>query len=128
MKRYEYIWALAAWMFGPEALDKPAFIDAFARKVADNPHPQALHAFDQLVDGIGQFDNRAQLKKIRQPTLMMVGEHDILTPPHLSRILVEGIPDAELVVLPGVGHFCHAENPIEFADRVASFLKRVDAR
>ena len=128
MKRYEYIWALAAWMFGPEALDKPAFIDAFARKVADNPHPQALHAFDQLVDGIGQFDNRAQLKEIRQPTLMMVGEHDILTPPHLSRILVEGIPDAELVVLPGVGHFCHAENPIEFADRVASFLKRVDAR
>jgi len=128
MRRYEYLWALAAWMFGPEALGKPGFIDGFVRRVADNPHPQALYAFDRLVDGIGQFDAMVQLKKIHQPTLVMVGEHDILLPPHLSRILAEGIPGAELVVLPGVGHFCHIEDPKGFADHVDSFLKRVDAR
>lgn len=128
MERYEYIWALAAWMFGPESLGKLGFVDDFAKKVAGSPHPQALHAFDQLVDGIGQFDARAQLKQIRQPTLVMVGEHDILTTPHQARILVEGIPGAELVVLPGVGHFCHLEDPKGFASRVAGFLKRVEAR
>lgn len=112
-------------MFGPEALGKPGFADDFAKRATDNPHPQALRAFDQLVDGIVQFDTRAQLKKIKQPMLVMVGEQDILTPPHLSRVLAKGIPNAELAVLPGLGHFCATEDPKEFANRVASFLKRV---
>ena len=128
MGRYEYIWSLAAWMFGPESLGKPGFIDDFARKAAGNPHSQALHAFDQLVDGIGQFDARAQLKQIRQPTLVMVGEHDILTTPNQAQALAESIPGAELMVLPNMGHFCHLEDPKGFASRLTSFLKRVDAR
>ncbi len=115
-------------MFGPEALGKSGFADDFAQKAVDNPYPQALYAFDQLVDGIGQFDSRAQLKNIRHPTLVMVGEHDILTTPHLSQTLAEGIPGAELVVLPGLGHFCATEDPKGFAGHVASFLQRVDAR
>ena len=126
MSRYEYFWALAAWMFGPEALGKSGFADDFARRAVDNPHPQSLYAFDQLVEGIGQFDARAELNKISQPTLVMVSEQDILTPLHLSRILAEGIPNAEMVVLPNVGHFCVTEDPRGFADHVASFLKRVD--
>ena len=128
MKRYEYIWALAAWMFGIDALGKPGFVDDFAKKADENPYPQSLHAFNQLADGIGQFDTRAQLKKISQPTLVMVGEQDILTPLYLSQILAENIPGAELVVLPGVGHFCATEDPKGFANHVASFLNRVDAR
>ncbi len=122
MSRYEYFWALAGWMFGPEALGKPGFADDFARKAADNPHPQALNAFNQLVDGIGQFDVRGQLKKIKQPTLVIVGEQDILTPPHLSRILAKGIPNTKLLELPGLGHFCATEDPKGFAERIANFL------
>lgn len=128
MGRFEYIWALAAWMFGPKSLGNPGFVDEFARKAAGNPHSQALYAFDQLVDGIAQFDARAQLEQIRQPTLVIVGEHDILTPPQQARILAEGIPGAELVVLPDLGHFCHLEDPKEFASRSVSFFKRVDSR
>lgn len=128
MERYEYIWALAAWMLGPKALGKPGFADGFARKAADNPHAQALHAFDQLVDGIGQFDGRAQLKQIRQPALVMVGEHDILTTPQQAKDLAEGITGAELVVLPDVGHFCHLEDPKGFTRPIDSFLKSLDTR
>ncbi len=128
LNRYEYSLTVAAWFFGPEALAKPGYAEDWARKEAEKPHPQALYAFDQLVDGIGQFDVRAQLKNIHQPTLVTVGEQDILTPPYQSRIIAESIPGAELVVLPGVGHFCITEDPRGFADRVASFLKRVDAR
>ena len=127
MNRYDYFWALAGWMFAPEALRDPAFANGFARRAAENPYPQALSAFDQLVDGIGQFDVRASLEEIRPPTLVLVGEQDILTPPYLSRALAEGIPGTELVVLPGLGHFCASEDPEAFAGHVSRFLARVDA-
>ena len=127
MTRYEYFWALAAWMFGPQTLERSGFVDGFAKMAASNPHPQSLRAFSQLVDGIAQFDNRAHLKDIRRPTLVMVGEQDILTPPYLSRALAEGIPGAELEVLPGVGHLCISEDTKGVANRLVSFFKRVDA-
>ena len=126
MERYEYIWALAAWMLGPNSLGKPGFAEAFAQKAADNPHPQALHAYDQLVDGIGRFDSRAQLKQIHKPTLVLVGEQDILTTPDQARELSEGIPGAGLELLPGVGHFCHIEDPKGFSSRIDGFLKGID--
>ena len=128
MDRYEYSWTLAPWMLGPASFGKPGFVDAFAKKAADNPHPQALHAYDQLVDGIGQFDSRAQLDQIRQPTLVMVGEYDILTAPHQAKALADGITGSELAVLPGVGHFCHLEDPQGFTGRIDRFLKSVDSR
>lgn len=125
MTRYEYFWALCAWMFGPVALSRSGFVETFARRAADNPHPQSLYAFDQLVNGLAQFDSRALLSKIQAPTLVMVGDQDILTPLSLSQVLAEGIPKAELVVLPGLGHFCALEDPEAFASHVAGFLARV---
>ncbi|MBI2164790.1 MAG: alpha/beta fold hydrolase [Chloroflexi bacterium] len=122
MARYDYFHALAAWMFGPDALARPGFADAFARRAAENPYPQALHAFDQLVDGIGQFDSRPLLKNVRKPTLVMVGEQDILTPPYLSQELARRVRGARLEVLPGLGHFCAVEDPAGFAERVHWFL------
>jgi 3-oxoadipate enol-lactonase len=127
MTRYEYFWALAAWLFGPQTLARAGFVDSFAKMAASNPHPQSVRAFSQLVDGIAQFDNRARLKDIRRPTLVMVGEQDILTPPYLSRALAEGIPGAKLEVLPGVGHMCVSEDPKGVVDRLVSFFTRVDA-
>ncbi|MFC1909063.1 alpha/beta fold hydrolase [Chloroflexota bacterium] len=84
---------------------------------------QACH----LAEGILQFDTRDQLKNISQTTLVMVGEEDIMATPSQSRELAEGILGAELVILPNLGHFCTSKDPKGVADRMASFLKRVDA-
>jgi 3-oxoadipate enol-lactonase len=128
MTRYEYFWTLAPWFFGPKTFAKPGFIDNWAKKAASNPHPQPLRVFSQLVEAGSQFDNRAQLKNIRQPTLVMVGECDILIPPYQSRALAKGIPGAEMEMIPGVGHQCVIEDAQGVIDRVTSFLKRVDTR
>jgi len=125
---YEYFLVQATWMFAPDTLSKPGFAEDYARKAADNPHPQAKHAFEQLADGARQFDTRARLKDISRPTLVLVGEEDIMATPSQSRVLAEGIPGAEMVVLPNLGHFLTSEDPKKFADCVDSFLKRVDAR
>jgi 3-oxoadipate enol-lactonase len=128
LSRYEYSLFVASWFFGPKALAKPGFAEDWAKKEAEKPHPQSLHAFDQIVAGGGKLDLREELKNIRKPTLVMVGEDDILTPPYQSRILAENIPGAELLILPGVGHFCVLEDPKGSADPIASFLKRVEGR
>jgi len=125
---YEYFLVQATWMFAPGTLGKPGFAEDFARKAADNPHPQATHAFEQLADGVRQFDTRSRLKDISRPTLVLVGEEDIMATPSQSRVLAEGIPGAEMVVLPKLGHFLTSEDPKAFADCVDRFLKRVDER
>ncbi len=125
MRPYEYTWALAAWMYSSKTLGTPGLVDGFAQRAADNPHPKALHAYRQLVDGIERYDVRASLGKISVPTLVMVGEEDILTPVHLSRELAAGIPGAELVELPGLGHFGVAEDPDAFVAPIARFLDGV---
>lgn len=43
-------------------------------------------------------------KMLAVPTLVVVGERDRLTPPHQSHKLIDRLPDARLVELPGVGH------------------------
>ena len=42
-------------------------------------------------------DTLARLGEIRQPTLVLCGAHDLLTPPKLQRELASGIKDARLV-------------------------------
>ena len=127
MTGYEYFQAIVPWFFGPEMLSKPGFVESWARRAADHPHPQSINAFSQLANGIAKFDGRAQLKDIRQPTLVMVGEHDILTPPYMSRVLAEGIQGAELVVFPGLGHMCILEDTNAVIKQIATFLARVEA-
>ncbi|MEX2446081.1 MAG: alpha/beta hydrolase [Dehalococcoidia bacterium] len=126
MEPEEYFTVLASFMYGTKKLAEPGFVKGYVRRAANNPHPQALHAFDQLVDGIGAFDSRRQLRRIKTPTLVMVGEEDILTTPERSRELAAGIPDAELEIVPGVSHFCGNEDPKRVATLTRRFLARVD--
>jgi len=128
LEPYEYFLVQATYMFGPKTLSKPGFAEDYARKMADNPHPQAKHAFDQLADAVPQYDSRKNLKKINCPTLVIVGEEDIMATPSQSRALADGIPGSELTVLPEWGHFCVVtEGAGDFADSMANFFKRVDA-
>ena len=126
MKPQEYFTVLASFMYGAKVLAQPEFVRGYVRRAANNPHPQALHAFDQLVEGIGAFDSRSRLRRIKTPTLVLVGEEDILTTPERSRELAKGIPGAELEILPGVSHFCGTEDPKRVATLTHRFLARVD--
>jgi pimeloyl-ACP methyl ester carboxylesterase len=56
-------------------------------------------------------DARSWLPDIRCPTLVLVGDGDELTPPKLSEEIANGIPNAELVVVPQCGHLSTLERP-----------------
>ncbi len=70
-------------------------------------------------------DDRADLPAIALPTLVLVGEHDHVTPLALSETLAAGIAGARLVVLPDAGHISNLDNPAAFAAAIDAFLARV---
>ena len=66
-----------------------------------------------LMRGIGSFKLKDRLGTIDLPTRVVVGTRDVLTPPRHAMAIAEGIPHAELVVLPGTGHMVMLERPEE---------------
>jgi proline iminopeptidase len=67
------------------------------------------------------YDVRDKLAGVRQPTLVIVGEQDWLTPPSASRALAACLPNSELVVIPDAGHFAFVEQPDRFNSAVRQF-------
>ena len=53
---------------------------------------------------------------------MVAGDRDFVAPPLAAQAIADGIAGAELVVLPGAGHFVFVEAPDAFREAVLSFL------
>jgi pimeloyl-ACP methyl ester carboxylesterase len=70
-------------------------------------------------------DAVASLNEIAVPTLVLVGEHDAITPPLLAARLGANIRGSELIHIPGAGHLSNLENPSAFNQAVLAFLKRM---
>ncbi len=67
----------------------------------------------------GRDDSTGLLPRIAVPTLVVVGEHDAITPPPLSTAMATAIPGARLAVIGGAGHMTALEHPVEFAALLA---------
>lgn len=71
---------------------------------------------------LAQFDHRAEIAAIRNPSLVVVGLRDTATPPALSYALAKGIPGATLVELAHCGHSPHIQDPEAFWQTLKPFL------
>jgi 3-oxoadipate enol-lactonase len=67
-------------------------------------------------------DSVPVLESIDVPTLVIVGEHDALTPPHESELMVSKLPHARLVTIDQAGHMANLENPSAFNAALEEFL------
>ena len=56
-------------------------------------------------------DSRPLLPGLEIPTLVLVGEEDVVTPPEAAREMAEAVEWASLVVVPGAGHLTTLEAP-----------------
>lgn len=59
---------------------------------------------------LGAYDDIDLLPEIQAPTLVVVGDEDYATPPDMARTLQQGIPDAQLQVLPETRHLSLIQN------------------
>ncbi|MEU9319811.1 4-carboxymuconolactone decarboxylase [Streptomyces sp. NPDC048295] len=62
-------------------------------------------------EALAAFDVRGELGRITAPTLVLVGAEDRVTGPGDARVLVAGIPDARLALVPGASHLAPVEQP-----------------
>lgn len=73
---------------------------------------------------MGRLDSRPLLGQIAVPTLVGVGESDVLTPPELAEEMAEGIADAQLLRFGGSGHLPTMENPAAVVAAMGNWLAR----
>lgn len=68
-------------------------------------------------------DSTPLLSHISCPTLVLVGENDVATPPPEAQYMAERICNAQLVIIPNAGHASNLEEPDQFNQALDSFVK-----
>jgi pimeloyl-ACP methyl ester carboxylesterase len=91
----------------------------FARRLAPTA-PGMLH---RDLAACNDFDIMSELGHIAQPTLVVTGEEDRLTPPKYAHFLAEHLDSARLVLLPNVGHYAQIEAPEAIAEAIRAWLE-----
>jgi pimeloyl-ACP methyl ester carboxylesterase len=76
-----------------------------------------LHCWQEDMDKLSTSLLAATL---RQPVLLLWGDHDIIVPPESASALQQALPTAQLLTLPGRGHLL----PDEAATECASYIDR----
>ncbi len=73
----------------------------------------------------GDGPTRVDLARQPVPTLLIVGEEDLMAPVEVMRALHRLIPDSKLEVVPGAAHSTYFEQPAEFNRIVGDFFAQV---
>jgi 3-oxoadipate enol-lactonase len=115
----------AQWVMSPRSFRRlvPAFtwMGPLAALRPRHSFVSQIHAIldtrEDLVD---------QLSKITAPTMVIVGNQDILTPRGDSEEIAERIPNSELVVISGAAHGLMMEHSATFNKILIEFLQRTE--
>jgi 3-oxoadipate enol-lactonase len=67
-------------------------------------------------------DSTETLRRVRLPTLVLVGSDDAIAPPAAARAMARLIPGAQCHVVPAAGHLAPLEQPLATGRLLADFL------
>jgi 3-oxoadipate enol-lactonase len=112
------------WLFSSAFLRNRAAVQDTIALLASNPNPVDPEAYDRQAQAYLHFDALDRLGGIKAPTLVIVGEQDLLTPPWIAYEVASGIPGAQFKIATGGGssHLVPLERPDEFNQLVMDFL------
>jgi pimeloyl-ACP methyl ester carboxylesterase len=105
--------------FGTVGAAAPVILSSLAGANAQHVVPEACEAMARIpmagmltsLSILPSHDSRAILPEIAVPTLVLIGEDDDETPPSYSKAIVDLMPNATLVTIPGAGHLLNLEAP-----------------
>lgn len=122
----EFVQHSQLWGFASAYFEKheETLLEAQEEAAAD-PMPQPQHAFSAQCDACISHDALDQLNRIQVPTLITVGDSDILTPVHFSKTIAERIPNSEMLLFPGCGHAHRTEDLKRFNQVTLDFLRNI---
>lgn len=107
----------------PAYPNDPAALAARAALAYDRGHDEAAIA-RQAVATVASGDRTALLRTLRVPTLVLHGLADTLCDPSGGRATAAAIPDAELVLIEGMGHELPPGLWEPIADHIAAVVRR----
>jgi 3-oxoadipate enol-lactonase len=112
------------WLFSSAFLRNGPAVQQTLAMLSSNPHPMEPAGYDRQAQAYLHYDVLDRLAGIQAPTLVIVGEQDLLTPPHVCREVASKIPGAKLEVITGDGssHVVSLERPDDFNGLVRRFL------
>jgi len=110
-----------------------AIVDAtldrwFTREFADRePTRRMIEAVDaegyaRCCELLASIDLRDDLPRVHNPSIVVRGDHDPSADESATRVLLDGLPNARLVVIPHAAHMPVAEQPAAFAAAVNEHL------
>jgi pimeloyl-ACP methyl ester carboxylesterase len=112
------------WCFTPELYAaKPDYIDQLAAFVRGRPK-QPLDAFISQSGAVIAHDALSQLDRIKAPTQITFGRHDMVCSTRFADAMKNGIKGSEVFVFEDCAHAPIYENVAAFNEKSLSFLKR----
>ena len=110
---------------GVDAVTRMSFAEEHAAQ-ADAYHasrtPTAPGMLYRDLAACDRFDVMAEVERITQPTLLVVGANDRMTPPKFAEFLHARLPASTLVIIPNAGHYAQLEQPQAVADALRAWL------
>ena len=117
---------MIAGMVGKTTREKnPELVDELHRMMSLAPVRGVVDALDALMT---RPDSTETLATIDVPTLIIVGEEDVLTPVKDARAMHLAIAGSRLEVIAGAGHVSNAERPATFNHVLSEFLVSLTAQ
>jgi pimeloyl-ACP methyl ester carboxylesterase len=108
-------------LLSPRTLEKRPTLVARVRDILLSGDRAAVAATSR---GMGRRpDSTDLLQKIAVPTLVLVGEHDAISPPSVAERMAAKIPDVTALSIGGAGHLANLENPLAFNESIRLFLR-----
>jgi len=135
LKGQTYPWLMAAEAADPEMLLRTSyhmnfseewieghleFIEASVERYAEID----MKALVELMKCFYALDITDQLVNIKAPTLVVVGEQDVIKGRKYSEMITERIENCEYVVVPGSGHALCLEKPNELNTLITGFITK----
>jgi pimeloyl-ACP methyl ester carboxylesterase len=119
--------AMLPWLVAPAFHRQQSQIDGLIQFAERNPWPQDPEAFARQASAALAHDTTDRIRQIRVPTLVVVGELDLVNPPRVASELAARLPKAHTVVLSGVGHMPHVEDQVGLRKEIERFVDQSGA-
>lgn len=118
---HDYLQWTGAVCYPREFID--AHPDIVEKKIQANlAYPCTLASYMAQLEAFTAFDVDQRLSSIRAPTMVIIGNKDVLIPPPNSFQIAQDIPGAQMRVIEGAGHIFWISHPEETVAIATEFL------
>ena len=117
-----FIFNRLLWVLHEDTIEQSDLIQAMTDFYRKEGAPYTADLFVRQCQACAEHDTLDRISGLNQPTLLVGGHEDILTPPKFLRELAGLIPDSRLVSMTYGGHLVMVESAERFNRLVVQFL------